>query len=75
MPGGRPRIEHCRCCGSRVDPGTLSDQKLCPSCGIERLTENVHGLREHSGPAFERWRRAMAASVGGVLLDDVLPRT
>jgi hypothetical protein len=28
----------------------------------------------HSGPGFERWRRAMAACVGGVLLDDLLER-
>jgi hypothetical protein len=26
---------------------------------------------QHTGPAWRRWRRAMAASVGGVLLDDV----
>ena len=73
MPGGRPRIKNCRNCGSLTDPKDLSDQKLCPSCSQERLAENVYGLANHSGPAFERWRRAMAASVGGVLLDDVPP--
>jgi anaerobic ribonucleoside-triphosphate reductase len=74
MPRGRPRITFCRACGETVDPADLSWTKQCPACGEKALTENVHGLANHSGPAFERWRRAMAASVGGVLLDDVLPR-
>jgi hypothetical protein len=69
----RPKIRHCRGCGAEVDPRTLSRTKLCPVCGLERLEENVRGIAAHSGPAFERWRRAMAASVGAVLLDDVSP--
>lgn len=28
-------------------------------------------LHFHRGPVFERWRRAMALSVGGVLVDDL----
>jgi predicted amidophosphoribosyltransferase len=74
MPGGRPRIKECRNCLAPVDPRDLSRTKLCPVCGFELVEENVRGLAAHSGPAFERWRRAMAASVGGVLLDDVLER-
>lgn len=27
-------------------------------------------LHYHRGPTFEKWRRAMAACVGGQLLDD-----
>lgn len=73
MPRGRPRITHCRSCGRPVEPRELSWTKQCPECGESNLAENVHGLASHSGPAFDRWRRAMAASVGGVLLDDVLP--
>jgi hypothetical protein len=34
------------------------------------VVENVEGLARHTGPAFQRWRRGMAASVGVVLLDD-----
>jgi hypothetical protein len=34
--------------------------------------ENARELRAHAGPAFERWRRAVAASVGGVLAEDLL---
>jgi len=36
------------------------------------LSENVAELRAHAGPSFKRWRQGMAASVGGVLVDDVL---
>lgn len=35
------------------------------------MLENVHELRAHGGPSWLRWRRAMAASVGGILVDDV----
>lgn len=70
---GRPKIRHCRECGELFDPLDLSHTKLCPSCGLERLEENVRGIAAHSGPAFDRWRRAMAASVGAMLLDDATP--
>jgi hypothetical protein len=42
----------------------------CQGCAMRALTENITGISRHSGPAFQRWRRAMAASVGGVLLDE-----
>ena len=74
MSRGRPRIKCCRHCGELYDHLDLSATKLCPSCGMAILEENVRGLAAHSGPAFERWRRAMAASVGGILLDDVTER-
>jgi hypothetical protein len=34
------------------------------------VAENVAGLATMSGAPKERWRRGMAACVGGVLLDD-----
>jgi len=73
MPGGRPKIVNCRNCGELQDPDDLSWTKLCTRCGQELRDENARGIAAHSGPAFDRWRRAMAASVGGVLLDDVMP--
>ena len=33
--------------------------------------DNVAQMMNRSGPNFDKWRRSMAASVGGVLLDDV----
>jgi hypothetical protein len=38
---------------------------------MDRFDRNVIGLSEHRGPEFLRWRRQVAASVGGVLLDDL----
>jgi hypothetical protein len=35
--------------------------------------ENQDALHYKRGPELTRWRRAMAASVGAILLDDVLP--
>jgi hypothetical protein len=34
---------------------------------------SIIDMHTHSGHFFQEWRRGMAASVGGVLLDD-LPR-
>jgi hypothetical protein len=38
-----------------------------------RQAAAIIDMHTHSGHFFQRWRRGMAASVGGVLLDD-LPR-
>jgi hypothetical protein len=68
-----PRITYrsCKRCGRRQpDVGPISWTRQCVECGVRELEHNIIGLHTHSGPAFDRWRRAMAASVGGVLLDD-----
>jgi hypothetical protein len=61
-----------RCGAKRADVGMVSHTRLCSKCSHERLLENVDGIHSHEGPAFDRWRRAMAASVGAVLVDDIL---
>lgn len=33
------------------------------------MLENLHELEAHAGPAFQRWRQTIAASVGAELLD------
>jgi len=38
---------------------------------VTRQAENIVGIAEMNGQPAKRWRRAMAASVGAVLLDDV----
>jgi hypothetical protein len=73
-----PRLDyrHCKTCGRHAsEVGNLSHTRLCPECGKATMNENIEGIATHSGPAFTRWRRAMAASVGAVLLDDVQVRT
>lgn len=68
-----PRLDYktCKDCGRHSEEcGPLSHQRFCTECWERRLRENVFALHEHRGPAFHRWRGAIAASVGGVLLDD-----
>lgn len=45
----------------------------CGDCGPRLLIENCDALHFKRGPELTRWRRAMVASVGGVLLDDLTP--
>ena len=64
----------CRACGRHVrDVGPISWRGKCGDCGPRLAMENQDALHYKRGPELTRWRRAMAASVGAVLLDDVLP--
>lgn len=69
MPDNR-RASCRRCGGHRSVVGAMSWTGLCNSCAKERVAENLDGLMGMGGPALKRWRRAVVASVGGVLLDD-----
>lgn len=61
----------CQACGKRhEDVGPISWSGLCNTCGKQRARDNLGDLMEHSGPWFRHWRRSIAASVGGVLLDE-----
>lgn len=50
--------------------GEMSARGLCRTCSLSNEAENIVQLAHHSGPYFHHWRRQLAASVGGVLLDD-----
>ena len=74
MPDARRTT--CKSCGKHRDEvGPLSWTGLCGACGPAVFEQHNDQLHTHSGPWFTHWRRAMAASVGGVLLDDVLTDT
>lgn len=63
----------CKVCGATADEvGAISQTGLCPDHSKERFLDNLDAMKTMSGPYAHNWRRAMAASVGGVLLDDVL---
>ena len=65
----------CRDCGiTRAEYGLLSWGGYCQPCYDKRRAANLEQMRSRSGPNFLKWRRSMAASVGGVLVDDVLPK-
>ena len=48
----------------------MSARGKCVECSTALRSANIIGLATHTGPFFEHWRRQMAASVGGVLVDD-----
>lgn len=55
----------CRVCGRhRNECGKLSARYKCAECGDERMVTNWNELREHSGPAFDHWRRRTLAAFG-----------
>lgn len=64
------RRNTCRVCGARRPYVSISARGLCPDHTRMRMVENTTQLRAHDGPFFQRWRAAMAASVGGVLVDE-----
>ena len=68
----KPTYASCRECGRhRNEVGPISHGRLCGECAVRLKDENDDGLHYKMGPAWARWRRSMAACVGGVLVDDI----
>jgi hypothetical protein len=62
----------CRNCGRhRKEVGPISWEGYCGECGPMIRDQANDDLHYHRGPVFMKWRRAMAATVGGILLDDL----
>jgi hypothetical protein len=59
----RPRCgkrTHCRICGEPFnEPGRHTHSGTHTACGLEVAIDNMRSLHDKSGPAYERWRRAM----------------
>jgi hypothetical protein len=53
----------CKVCGARQPFVPISGTGLCPEHSRQRVAENVRGLKQKRGPAWQRWRAGMAASV------------
>jgi hypothetical protein len=49
----------------------MSARGRCLACWTANQDDNIRQLAAHRGPYFKHWRQQIAASVGGVLLDDV----
>jgi hypothetical protein len=66
---------NCQICGKhRDDVGPITWRGYCAKCARRREVDALDDLHFHRGPTFAAWRRGMAASVGAVILDDVLER-
>ena len=57
-----------------AEVGTLSVRGKCEECRNALVLANHVGLRMHTGPFFDHWRRQHAAAVGGVLIDELEQR-
>ena len=49
----------------------LSHTRLCVEDSIRINRQAADEQHHHRGEFFQRWRRGIAASVGGVLIDDL----
>jgi hypothetical protein len=70
-----PRLERktCQDCRRHVSEcGLITHRGFCIECAKRRRAQANLEMRTHSGPTFTKWRRSMAASVGGVLVDDII---
>ena len=71
MKVGRP-AGGCKNCGA---PGRrrkeLSAHGYCRACGPLLAKQGQWEISLHDGPAFEKWRRSMALSVGALLPSDL----
>lgn len=72
MPWRGHLSNFCKICGEpRLEGEYLTKRGNHSTCSAAIADAEIKQLRNHTGPHFEHWRRQMAASVGGILLDDV----
>lgn len=61
----------CQVCGKHEsEVGPISWRGKCAADSTAALYSNIEQMMRRSGPNFDRWRRSMAACVGGAILDD-----
>lgn len=57
----RRRPEKCRRCRRPHGEVYVSFRGLCTECSIAAVAESNRSMAERSGPAYERWKKKMAA--------------
>lgn len=62
----RPYARCANCNGHREQVGELSRTRLCASCAEALLAQNIIGMKEKSGPAWNHWRRSMIEYADGL---------
>ena len=69
----RNSYARCRVCKAERRNGvSISWDGYCGTCGPRVREQANDDMHYHRGHYFHHWRRAMAASVGAVLVDDLL---
>ena len=62
--GHRPKLgTPCRDCGVTAFP--LSQDSLCPYCGMRRVQAAIEQLQKGEGPIYDKWASRLAAAVQG----------
>lgn len=65
----------CKSCGAHRDDGaSITKRGYCMDCAKKIHEQQTSDLHYHRGEYFKQWRRASAAAVGAVLVDDILER-
>ena len=63
---------HCKRCKGHVSVvGEITWEGYCIPCGRVVYEDNVMQMIARSGPNWRKWRRGMAACVGGSLPDEL----
>jgi hypothetical protein len=69
---GDARRVKCQNCGARKeDVGELSWAGYCVPCSHTLMAEAADAMKYFRGPKFDKWRRNMILSVGGILPDNL----
>jgi hypothetical protein len=64
---------YCRICERPVEEcGSLSTRGKCADCRKQITDFWCDSLHYHQNPGLIEWRRGVAASVGAVLVDDII---
>ena len=62
----------CKVCGRhKSEVGEISWEGYCIEHGIEARDRANDELHYKHGPTWKKWRQAMAACVGGTLVEDM----
>jgi DNA-directed RNA polymerase subunit RPC12/RpoP len=58
----------CSKCGTEFTTTSWRAWKrgLCLECSVRKTYENAQQLHDHSGPAYEKWKKAMKHAARGL---------
>lgn len=58
----KSKIVECVDCGKEFPRKELNRKFRCRDCTMKIVEENMRGLLSHSGPHYEKWRKAYKAA-------------
>ena len=55
-------IVTCIDCQEMFQRKFLNRMRRCPDCALKALVGNIRQLSAHSGPCYEKWKKAVQAA-------------